>query len=159
MSFRCTKCGSESFYTHGTEEVIWYVDDRGDVIETGDIVDGNLTDGWSYRCENCDTEYSQIPPKENKEEEWLAVQKNRYLREEGMMCPICESDDIASQDSTEFDGITAWQDVKCNNCEAEWSDIFYLRGIEIHSYPDGYAPKKKSVNPNEAFKKKRADNE
>lgn len=154
MPFVC-ECGSEDFYTHGDEEVVWYVDGNGDIYEGGDIVDSSQTHGWGYRCCECDKEYSQLPPK-NAEAEWVDAQKRKYLSETSH-CPICDSTDI-SGGSMEPGGNVIYQSVNCGNCDAEWTDIYYLRAVEIDSYSPDFLPQEELPsdgeipNPNDAFK-------
>jgi len=157
MPFVCD-CGSEDFYTHGDEEIVWYVDGNGDIIEGGDIVGSTRTKNWPYICCECNAEYSQLPPA-NAEVEWIKKKKREYF-DHTSRCPICDSSEITG-DSIEPGDHHMYQDIHCNNCGAHWVDIYNLSGIEIQSYPDGYAPTPNNAavsdedgvpDPNDAFK-------
>ena len=56
-------------------------------------------------------------------------QVEEYLNSGEGKCPLCKSDDIESS-LLEVDGSTAWQDVFCHDCRAEWTDIYELKGID-----------------------------
>ena len=65
------------------------------------------------------------------------IQKD-YLEAGGVRCPFCKSHDI---EAGRFDGGedgTAWQDVICHGCTAEWKDVYKLDRIEtIEGLPFG----------------------
>lgn len=58
-----------------------------------------------------------------------------YVADGGTECPFCGSDDIEGS-TVQVDGATAWQDITCPSCGAEWRDIFSLSGVELRSPPD-----------------------
>jgi len=55
-------------------------------------------------------------------------------------CPYCGSADIVGG-SVEIDGNGAHQDVTCNECNREWSDVYVL--IDILERPEEPNPKDK----------------
>jgi len=62
----------------------------------------------------------------------------RYIekvRKDGNHCPECHNSDI-SGGSVEVQANTAFQEVACNNCGAEWNDLYTLSGVEILSGSD-----------------------
>lgn len=155
MSFVCT-CGSEDFYTHQDEEITAYVNGDGDIYDNGEIMDSCKTHNWPYRCASCEKEYSQIPPK-GAEAEWVAQRERLYITKNASVCPICESDNI-SGGSIDMDSTFACQSVTCQDCDAEWTDIYHLRSVEIESYSPDYLPgdvpltENEIPDPNKAFK-------
>ena len=152
--FKC-ECGSEEFYTHMDEEITVYYDGAGDEIDGGDMSDANRTHNWPYRCISCDKEYSQLPPLD-AEKEWVEERQRWYLDKKGSQCPFCESDAIEGG-SLQVDGDTVWQQINCIECDAVWDDVYYLREVEIKSFPKNYMTKglqsSEVPNPNKAFKK------
>jgi formate dehydrogenase maturation protein FdhE len=52
---------------------------------------------------------------------------DEYVAVSGCRCPACGNPDITG-DAIEIDGNIAWQPVYCNNCEAEWNDVYTLAG-------------------------------
>jgi len=50
-----------------------------------------------------------------------------YLAHGGTQCPFCGSYDITG-DEVNIDAGSAWQDVFCNDCPAEWQDTYNLTG-------------------------------
>ena len=60
--------------------------------------------------------------------------KSEYVENKGQHCPLCGSHDIAG-DEWEVDAGTAWQQVRCNRCEAEWVDHYNLVDYEITHDP------------------------
>jgi len=153
--FKC-KCGSEEFYAHTAETTAIKYDGNCDEIDGGEIMDVERP-AWNkaYHCIKCDKAYSDLPPKD-LEEEWLKERGRKYLDKHGSVCPICEGDDIVGG-SFDSDSNTVWQGIDCNECGAEWKDVYHLREVDIDNYPTGRVPKEiikpKKVNPNKAFKK------
>lgn len=56
-----------------------------------------------------------------------------YVKNKGMKCPFCGKSSIEGS-SIEIDGGIAWQDVYCTDCEAEWTDLYTLTGIQIRNH-------------------------
>lgn len=54
-------------------------------------------------------------------------QKEKYLKSPGH-CPHCGSTDI-SGGPLEADG-DVWQVITCENCNAEWTDVYKLVAVE-----------------------------
>jgi hypothetical protein len=50
-----------------------------------------------------------------------------YVAHGGTQCPFCGSHDITG-DEVNIDAGSAWQDVFCNDCAAEWQDTYTLTG-------------------------------
>ena len=157
MPFKCPECGSIDFFTHGIEEVVWAVDENGDTYEDLDIIDSHQKENYPYVCSNCGKKFSSIPPK-NHEVEWIASKKRHYMNNNGSICPFCDSHNIEGG-PFEADGTTVWQNVICNNCGAEWTDIYRLTNVEISDFDSDLIPPEPKVatevpDPNEAFKDK-----
>jgi hypothetical protein len=53
--------------------------------------------------------------------------ETKYLKDNGLYCPFCESDDLYVDD---FNGPTMAAEVICNNCHKSWLDILKLTGIK-----------------------------
>lgn len=49
-----------------------------------------------------------------------------YVKHNGLLCPVCESQETESYGSTEIDCGTAWQSVRCRTCGAQWTDYYNL---------------------------------
>jgi hypothetical protein len=52
----------------------------------------------------------------------------QYLAKKGNCCPFCGSREIEA-DSIEADGPDAWDNCKCNDCNATWSSAYTLTGF------------------------------
>lgn len=52
-----------------------------------------------------------------------------YVQKGGSCCPFCGSDQIEGS-SIDVDGGHALQKVGCNDCDAEWNDVYRLSGYE-----------------------------
>lgn len=52
----------------------------------------------------------------------------RYVRFKGQRCPYCRSPEIEAPGGVEIDGGNATQEIRCNNCERDWTDLYYLVG-------------------------------
>jgi ribosomal protein S24E len=53
---------------------------------------------------------------------------NQY---DGCKCPVCESESIESISEMNLDIRSAWQSVRCNNCDLEWDDVYTLSNIDV----------------------------
>ena len=62
--------------------------------------------------------------KKNKNK--LMTQK-QYLSHDGMKCPKCKSELIGAG-SIEAEALYGWQDIKCQECDYEWQDLWTLTG-------------------------------
>ncbi len=60
--------------------------------------------------------------------------EKKYLRKNGLVCPFCESSAINAA-SPSADTMQAWAQVSCDQCDAEWNDLYTLVGIEVVSRP------------------------
>jgi formate dehydrogenase maturation protein FdhE len=58
-----------------------------------------------------------------------AERKQRYISDPNF-CPECGSEEINAGHST-FENTEAWQAVTCDDCDAEWHDLFTLTGYEL----------------------------
>jgi C4-type Zn-finger protein len=58
-------------------------------------------------------------------------QKEKYLKSPNH-CPVCNSDQIIADYfvSDDFDGNSVTQEVKCDECAAEWRDVYALTSVE-----------------------------
>jgi transposase-like protein len=152
MPFIC-ECGSTEFYTHNDEEITVYYDGDGEELDAGEIADIQQTHNWPYRCAGCEKEYSQLPPAD-AETEWIKQKERQYLKN-STQCPICESGNMEGG-SIDVNGTSAMQSILCLDCDAEWTDIYYLKAIEIESYSPDFMPSEftpsEVPNPNKAFK-------
>lgn len=52
-----------------------------------------------------------------------------YVRVHGTKCPFCRSEDIVGDDIN-VDGGQATQEMSCNECDAEWEDVYRLIGYQ-----------------------------
>lgn len=158
MPFVC-ECGSEDFYTHGKEKIVWYIDGNGDIIESGDYIDSEFVSDMPFYCSNCEKEYANIPPKP-AEDEWIDLRKKHYINGNTNGCPICDSGSIEGG-SIDVSGLNAYQAVYCLDCGAEWTDIYRMTSVEIDSYPTDHVPQgvapPEVPDPNEAFNKSNKD--
>lgn len=55
------------------------------------------------------------------------LSSQEYLQKGGGICPECRSDQIEGG-AIDVDGPTASQSVGCNDCGAEWKDVYHLAG-------------------------------
>ena len=51
--------------------------------------------------------------------------QSEYVSSGGVVCPFCNSEDIAGQDITIDNGIAS-QAINCNACLEEWTDLYQL---------------------------------
>ena len=58
----------------------------------------------------------------------------RYVKEGGVYCPYCESDDLRGGDRDMNDG-TMSQDITCQKCGQSWADLYKL--YDVYEYDDG----------------------
>ena len=59
-----------------------------------------------------------------------ALSDAEYVEKGGSICPSCGSTNICTTSSIEVDGGSAWQNCKCNGCDAEWNDVYSLKGYD-----------------------------
>lgn len=59
----------------------------------------------------------------------------KYLSCQGSTCPVCDSEDIEGH-IVEVSCGYAHQEVSCNFCDSDWSDIYDLVGMELDYVPD-----------------------
>lgn len=57
------------------------------------------------------------------EERLLELAEHLYSHGDTNRCPICKSADI-SGGRLDADGSEAWQEIRCEECGAEWQDLF-----------------------------------
>ena len=60
-----------------------------------------------------------------------------YIKNGGIKCPFCKSDDIVGDDIS-IDLEDASQEMGCLECEAAWHDIYKLKRINIMKTPQKY---------------------
>ncbi|ARM86143.1 hypothetical protein [Marinobacter salarius] len=64
-----------------------------------------------------------------------------YLAGEPNLCPCCHSDEVEG-DEVVIQGKKAIQEMGCNNCEAEWEDVYTLSAVRSQDFnPDDPATK------------------
>jgi len=54
---------------------------------------------------------------------------NQYVKDGGGRCPVCKSKNIIS-DCFDMDGSQVWSRVDCNDCGANWKDVYKLTGYD-----------------------------
>jgi hypothetical protein len=57
-------------------------------------------------------------------------QRETYIKSGGNHCPMCESADITGGYVT-TESLEAWQSVWCNECGAEWLDVFKFSHVQM----------------------------
>ena len=57
-----------------------------------------------------------------------AMTDGQYIGRKGCRCPSCGSYNVVSRGSAQIDNGNAYQNVKCEKCDAEWSDSYALNG-------------------------------
>lgn len=72
--------------------------------------------------------HAKVPPKEGAGARGL---KKAAVYYHGNNCPACDSDNIETNGDVNLDLGTAWQSVRCNNCDFEWEDVYSLETIDI----------------------------
>lgn len=50
-----------------------------------------------------------------------------YVAKKGRVCPHCGSEHIDGK-NVSIEASQAFQDVSCNDCDREWTDIYDLKG-------------------------------
>ena len=58
------------------------------------------------------------------------TQERKYLKEGGVRCPFCDSNNISGGTLDMGAGAT-YQDVTCDSCQRAWTDVYELTGIEV----------------------------
>lgn len=53
-----------------------------------------------------------------------------YQKVSGNRCPLCESSHIIAHPFN-ADGLSAWRDVECTECEETWREMFSMQNIDI----------------------------
>jgi hypothetical protein len=53
---------------------------------------------------------------------------DHYVRNMGLVCPCCESEDIAATGPMESDAGIAWSERQCSRCKARWMETYGLVG-------------------------------
>jgi len=62
----------------------------------------------------------------------------QYVKSRGLRCPYCKSSDVEAPGSVDIDSGTATQEIRCNDCEAFWTDIYHLVGYQaVTKHSDG----------------------
>lgn len=59
-------------------------------------------------------------------------QKQNYLDCGGVFCPFCQSHDIEGQSIDVEEGL-ATQEMHCNECEEDWTDVYKLSSVRVVS--------------------------
>lgn len=62
------------------------------------------------------------------------TQKKNYLKTPSK-CPYCGSENLDCG-TMQVDGKDAWQSVECNDCHAQWRDVYKLADVESVALPD-----------------------
>ena len=66
-----------------------------------------------------------------KSESWYGKPKSEswYVRNEGLQCPYCESDQLQGS-NIEIECGWAFQEMLCSNCQKHWTDHYKLVGYK-----------------------------
>ena len=56
------------------------------------------------------------------------ISSGQYVRRMGLVCPCCESEDIAPTGAMESDAGVAWCERLCRQCKASWTETYGLIG-------------------------------
>lgn len=59
------------------------------------------------------------------------IDKEKYLKHKGHICPYCSSKNIEATEPFQIDGDAATQGIKCNSCNKEWRDISTLQIVDV----------------------------
>jgi transposase-like protein len=73
-----------------------------------------------------------MSPFDSEEEKMSKLTKEKiqnYIKNNGLICPYCGSSSIHISSEIEVHREMAYQNVKCIDCEKEWTDEFTLTGI------------------------------
>ena len=54
----------------------------------------------------------------------------KYIKNLGTNCPVCGSDQIEGGNFDHESG-QVWQKMSCNECEGIWTDVYFLKKVEI----------------------------
>lgn len=57
-------------------------------------------------------------------------QIEKYIDDGGVRCPYCGSENITGS-YPETDVGESWQDVECDDCGKEWTDLYRLVGVDV----------------------------
>lgn len=57
-------------------------------------------------------------------------QRETYIEGGGNFCPLCESADITGG-AIMVEQLEAWQSVWCNECGAEWLDVYKFSHVQM----------------------------
>jgi hypothetical protein len=60
---------------------------------------------------------------------------DRYIKNGGVSCPVCKSNNIEGEPISVMQGGVAEQDCHCTTCGAAWCDIYTLTDIEMIEEP------------------------
>ena len=63
-------------------------------------------------------------------------QKKEYLAAKGGKCLLCKSTDIEGTGTGNTDDDWHSESVRCNNCGAEWDDIYTLSDVDLTGGPE-----------------------
>jgi len=89
------------------------------------------TDCELVKCETCDAFHRVAEAADCATAERFAheddLRDGEYVEAGGGVCPNCGSDQIEG-DSVNFEGASMSQKIGCNECGAEWWDIYQLIG-------------------------------
>lgn len=58
------------------------------------------------------------------------AQRTEYMESGGIHCPVCKSKNIVGE-SVEIDAGIAWQEVGCDDCDADWVDNYTLTSVRM----------------------------
>ena len=58
------------------------------------------------------------------------INLSKYLSDPNS-CPFCDSDNVAAGNDADFSDIKAWRNVRCNDCEEEWTEEFTITNVQV----------------------------
>ena len=115
---KCPKCNSQGPFKFATVCVMEWTDDGTGYDESAEMSDTGF--GFCIECGYAGG-VSEFDAEKN------------YIATGGTNCPYCNHDQLEGGPFTGDNGL-AWQEMHCNNCGAEWKDVYTLTGIE--DFPD-----------------------
>ena len=74
--------------------------------------------------------------------------EEQYLNSGGLRCPYCRTTNVSARPPSTA-SMEAWAQVSCDECFAEWNDVYKLVGIEITLGPSLERAAEKKQNEEE----------
>ena len=91
--------------------------------------------------------YAALATPEERCQHKPSLTPQQYAAHGGEHCPMCESRDIGWRTEPEMIGMTAEQRAECNECGAQWDDLYRLDGYMRLRLKDGtYIPEQETTD-------------